>query len=127
MYSNFGLQLHKYSSTCKNNPTDMTNTPQNGFEVSFITSNIFKNLSLPLNLWNISSLCFSKDLLIGNQAAECKVAPLIFVAALPVEAVKRTDGWSRFSPGYFSILLTYWDKTLTRKLFPIPASPSKNI
>ena len=105
VHSNLSLQLHKYSSICKKKIIQQVwNTPQNGFEVSFIKCFLFPYKPLKFITSNI-----------------------IFVATLPVEAVTRTDGWSRFLPGYFSILLKCWVMTLTTKLFPINATPPKNM
>ena len=85
-----------------------------------------------LNIWKVSSLGFlySWDFnpdLRGRWNAECNVIPLIPVAAFPVDAVTRIDGWWRFWFGYLTIRFKYSVTALIKKIFPTPAPPLKSI
>ena len=107
--------------SCKKSPTSNKETPPNVDKFCIIAFNAtskclkvslpiihissiiktFKYWYLFLNLWRVSSLGFLylKDFNPGLTArgnAEHNVIPLIPVAAFPVDAEARTDGWSRF-------------------------------
>ena len=65
--------------------------------------------------------------LTGRRNAACNVIPLIPVAVCPVDAVTRRDVWSRFWFRYLRTRFKYSVIALVKKLFPMPASPLKNI
>ena len=53
--------------------------------------------------------------------------PLEIVAAFSVDAVTKTDGWSRFWFGYLWTHFKYSVVAVIKKHFPAPALPLKNI
>ena len=59
---------------------------------------------------------FNPDLT-GRLNAKCNVIPLTLAAALPVDAVTRTDGLSKLWLGYLRIALKYSVIAVTKKLF----------
>ena len=108
--------------------------PKNFSSIINISSIIktFKYFYLFLNIGRVSSfgLLYSHDFnpdLTGRWNAECHIISLIPVTAFLVDAVTRTDGWSRLWLGYFRTRLTYWVIALIKKLFPTLAPPLKNI